>query len=92
MDFEVGLAIFTVFMMIVLYLGLIALGMFITYLIIKWAINRSKVNANLEALRLEVQRLNMYLQAQQGSGAPGSLPPQDAGAPPSVDSSGQQED
>lgn len=86
-ELEAGLAIIVVLFMVVLYLGLIALGCFITYLLIKWAINRSKVNQNLEALRMEMQRLNHYLYLSlQGEQGGRQMPPGPVagGAPPAA--------
>lgn len=69
---NVGLSIFLGLFGFILYIGLIALGLFLTYLIIKWAINRSRVNENLEALRRDIQQLNARLQALQPAGGAGS--------------------
>lgn len=88
---ETGIAIVSIFFVIILYLGLIALSIFITYLIIKWAINRSKVNENLEALRMEVQRLNFYLQNLSGANFPPPVSPA-PGPESSADPGNRQED
>lgn len=72
LDQNVGVTLFLGFFGFILYIGLIALGMFLTFLIIKWAINKSKVNENLEALRRDVQLLAARLQALQTPGAGGA--------------------
>jgi len=65
---EIGLAIVSIIFAIILYIGMIALMMFLTYLIIKWAINHSRLNEHLIAIRQELHYLNAQLHASRQTG------------------------
>ncbi|SDD72661.1 hypothetical protein SAMN02799630_03317 [Paenibacillus sp. UNCCL117] len=54
-------------LMIIFYLFLLGLGFFVLYLTIKIAINNSKLNYNIEQLRIEVSRLNNNLLSMSDS-------------------------
>lgn len=72
MDAEIGFAVVSIIFAIILYIGLIALMMFLTYLIIKWAINHSRLNEHLMAIRQELHVLNARLHASGQTGTTGA--------------------
>lgn len=62
----VGAAV--VFLLFVFYIGMAVLGLYIFYLIIREAINRSRLNDHLMAIHSELERLNAYLQSRPPGG------------------------
>jgi ABC-type multidrug transport system fused ATPase/permease subunit len=60
------IAIFPI-LILLFYLVLLAVGFFALYLVIRNAINNSKLNHNVEQLRIEISRMNEQLQRNKES-------------------------
>lgn len=67
MDSSFALAIIPFLLLIFLYLLLATLGLFILYLIIRAAINNSKLNQTVELLHMEILKMNHHISTLQTS-------------------------
>ncbi|WP_195576160.1 hypothetical protein [Paenibacillus sp. 1001270B_150601_E10] len=62
-----GFAIAPFLFMLIIYLGVLAAGFLILYLVIRKAIDNSKLSQNMEQLRMEMMRMNHQLQSMQAA-------------------------
>lgn len=67
METNFVVAIIPFVVMFIFYLIFVAIGFLILYLVIRAGINNSKLNQNIESLRVEITRMNHYLQSSSSN-------------------------
>lgn len=58
---NVAVALLPILIMVLLYLFFVAVGFTVLYFIVRAALNNSKLNQNMDLLRLEIARMNEQL-------------------------------